>query len=417
MASRQSHSGLRLLDRYTLEESLAEGGLATVYRGQDTVLRRSVVVKAVPPELVAAYRTALQTTAAFTHPAVVATYDAVEHIGWLFLVQEYVQARPLSAYFRDGVPSERAIDLAGQLARALAYAHAHDILHGDLTPPAVLVDRRAIVRINNFGLPLDTAYFTQVGHDADISLSLMRASATDAADPVTVDGEARDVRALGLLLWQLLAEHHIPSSSGVQQSRAFRKDVPEALRELVRRCVLTSQRGGERVAADVAVELEQLGKELATKRPKIAEQTPPALRVAREAVAREAAWSVEETLGGMRQWVAPQLSDSISPTAPTVESTIPVPPWQRSQPARTGAPQPHPATWPPSERAQPGYGPRSPAPRGAYSPSPTGAPSLGSRHAVIPDRFWVLVVLAGLTLFALFFLLGYFGPYLLGHHS
>ena len=98
-------------------------------------------------------RAAPGTEASVTHSAVIAVFDAVEHDGRLFVVQEHVQAREFSTYLRAGLPIERATDLAAQIARALAYAHAHGVVHGDLTPAAVLVDRRAVLRLNNFGLP------------------------------------------------------------------------------------------------------------------------------------------------------------------------------------------------------------------------------------------------------------------------
>src|SRR5262249_34694738 len=147
--------------RYRIEELLANGALCPVYRGQDTVLRRSIAIKVVPPEHVHAYREALSQTAALTHPAIVATYDALEEGGQLFLIQERAFARPFQTYLRNGLPVERTLDLAVQVARALAYAHAHDIVHGDLTPTALLVDRRAVVSVNNYCLPPDGAYFDE----------------------------------------------------------------------------------------------------------------------------------------------------------------------------------------------------------------------------------------------------------------
>src|SRR5258708_23122013 len=153
VAAESNLQGSTLYNRYKLDGELARGALCVVYRGQDIVLRRSVVVKALPADLAPVYRASLQTTAAFTHPAVVATYDAIDRDGWLYLVQEFVPARPLSAYITSGIPSQRTVDLGGQIARALAYAHAHEIIHGDLTPPAVLIDRQASPRADKFGPP------------------------------------------------------------------------------------------------------------------------------------------------------------------------------------------------------------------------------------------------------------------------
>ena len=256
VAAERSHSGIRLLNRYHIDEQLARGTLCAVYRGRDTVLHRSVVVKVIPPELVGVYREALHLTAAFTHPVVVATYDAVAERDALYLVQEHVQARPLAAYARDGIPSERAVDLAAQIARALAYAHAHDIVHGDLTPAAILIDRQATVRINNFGLPPDTLYFakqTQSVRDAYVAaeteiidLDAPARPAIRASAPHTMPRASDDVCAVGLLLWQVLTEQSRASDpTGQGAGRQFRRDVPPLLRDLVWRCALEESSSGD----------------------------------------------------------------------------------------------------------------------------------------------------------------------------
>ena len=185
-------SGRQLAQRYTLSDELAPGALSRIVRGDDMMLRRPVIVKAIPPEHVEVYTTALRATSALTHPAAVAFYDAFHEDGWLLLIQEAIQGQAISRYLRQGVPNERAVNLALQLAHTLAYAHHRDVVHGDLTPTAILVDRQATVRVNNFGLPPDLDYFMAEGGD-DLQ-------------PFLTDGTPHsDVLALGLLLRQLLS--------------------------------------------------------------------------------------------------------------------------------------------------------------------------------------------------------------------
>src|SRR6185312_15321532 len=78
--------------------------------------------KAIPPEYVEIYTEAMRATSALTHPAAIAFYDAFYEDGWLLLVQEAIQGQALSRYLRQGVPSERAVNLTLQLAHTLAYA-------------------------------------------------------------------------------------------------------------------------------------------------------------------------------------------------------------------------------------------------------------------------------------------------------
>lgn len=411
MSSEISHVGLRLLNRYQLEEPIASDALCPVYRGQDIVLRRSIAVKAVALEWVQAYRTALHDTTTLSHPAVVATYDALEHDDWLFIIQEFVPARPLTTYLRDGVPSERAADLGGQIARALAYAHAHDITHGDLTPAAVLVDRQATVRINNFRLPPDEAYFAERTAEWDRMSGM-------AAQPRPVDSDPvkADIVSVGFLLWMLLSElkREAPERADVVATpREFRPDVPEVLRDVVRRCVLQSEPGAIADAETLCQDLEELGRALAKARPALSEETPPSLRVARAAIERDAPWSAGATLGSMRPWSPMRASDPVSQSATTVPQFTQTAPWLDSVATPAIPPRLRLPSRPVPEDDARGYqaGPRvqrQAALEQAY-PETTLPDASGERQIGI----WVVIAI-GVALFILFFLIGYFMPYRLG---
>lgn len=311
MADDQHQNGQEIAGRYRIDELIATGALCQVHRGTDTVLRRPIVIKVVPHASAPTYRRALQLTAQLTHPSIVATFDAVERDGDLFLMQEYVQARPFEAYLRNGLPVERAADLAGQLARALAYSHAHGVAHGDLTPAALLVDRRAALRVNNFCLPPDQTYFSAAAAALEPGLVGVEPQSDDLA--VTI---RNDVRALGLILWRALTnEERETEGSGVRTLRSFRGDVPESARAVVRRCLSNHAEGAIADAETLVLALEALGRDLARNRPALSEATPPALRVAREMIAREAAWSLGDTPGAA---VAAWTPERSRPTQPSV---------------------------------------------------------------------------------------------------
>lgn len=415
-----SHAGLLLFNRYQLDEPIGRGSLCTVYRGSDTVLRRSVAVKAIKPELVESYRDIMGVTAELTHPAAIATYDALEYDGWLFLVQEYVTARPLSAYLRDGLPTERTLDLAGQVTRALAYAHTHGIAHGDLTPASVLVDRHAVARINNFGSPPDAEYFERCRREWPVE---------DGGEvpPEWQTGFAGDVQAVGYLLWQLLSEpHRVEGQNGGDGStrREFRGDVPDALRECVRRCVSASGSEPSMTAEALVTELESLARKLAEARPPATEHTPPALRAARDIVAREAAWSAEETLGGVRYWGEGGTSDSYAPSAPTDRAPLNAA-WHGPAPAAELTPRLRLPSRPVDDAVYSALrdfaaSPMAASPALGYehaartmpaaAAAPQGEQSTGGGWSVS----FALVVVLGIALFLLFFIVGYFSSRLFG---
>src|SRR5262249_12681856 len=159
--------------------------------------------------------------------------------------------------------------------------------------------------INNFGLPPDTAYFARLqallapGDGDDLAASAAHAAEVPGdAPPERREApkpalQADDVRAVGLLLWQLLWE---PGDLEHDGPRDRRPDVPASRAALLRGCCALP--GGEPLlsAASLMLALEEVAERLAGERPAGATATPPALRAARVAVEEAAAWAMEETL-------------------------------------------------------------------------------------------------------------------------
>ena len=390
-------TGRQLSRRYSLNDEMAPGALCRIIRGDDLVLRRPVVVKAIPPAQVEIYREALRATSGLTHPAAVALYDAIDEDGWLLLVQEAVPGQALSRYLRQGVPSERAVNLAIQLAQALAYAHHRDIIHGDLTPSAVLVDRQAAVRINNFGLPPDLDYFLTEG-------------GAEVQGLIAEGTPYSDVLALGLLLRQMLSNGELAGTNPGE--RQVRSDVPDDLARLVARCTTPGASDAMTDAASLTFALEEIAAQLATTRQSLSSDTPAALRAARAAVADQATWASEPTVEqpqipvpeiplergthevGSRftKITHPGHSDGAT-TRPSDEEALAVPPRLRL-PTR---PLPEPMAY-----SQPGIGSER-ARRMAAGGGARGI-ALGG------------VLIIGMVLFIIFFLLGFLGPFALGGH-
>jgi hypothetical protein len=226
------------------------------------------------------------------------------------------------------------------------------------------------------------------------------------------------VRALGLLLWQVLSEPVQRTTAAAAASlteRTFRQDVPPAVRELVTRCVVRSHPERIRDAEALTLALEALASELAERRPGAAEETPPALRAIRDEIAQQAPWSVEETLGNLRPWEAEDDEPgSRSPSALPLERRVARPDTQT--PVVLSA-----------ARMQLPSHPRSGGQAGARvaAASPPQRASAAVERAT--PRQWpiesetgpihinlMVVFLIGAALFVLFFLIGFFGPGLLG---
>ncbi|HEV2238125.1 MAG TPA: protein kinase, partial [Ktedonobacterales bacterium] len=391
MTDEQSFTGLQLTARYHVNTVLARGSVATVYDGIDDTLSRHVAIKAVPPAHVATYRRALAATAALTHPSVLMTIDALEHEGWLFLVQELVpRGAPLALRLATGLTVPRALELGAQLCRALAYAHAHDILHGDVTPTSVLLDGDDTLHLNDFGLPMDATYGARAALiEAQLAQSLSLPAPAAAEDEPS---PAADVRAVGVLLWQTLAP---PDASGAAPE--VRPEVPGKVRQLLARMIVRAH--PERLAeADAAVlAIEARLREVAVAHHDSLPSTPSAVRLARErpAGAQESEWSSAETQVVNAPWSA--VPQSI-PAASLIESdvlgaapTVPM----ATQPPPTAAPSSNPAfprqmTAPPA--SPPSNPPRPPvvsrplhqAPLSTPRPGPPSGPPSGAGWNGVP---------------------------------
>ena len=231
-------------DRYQMQRLIKQGQICTVYQGVDQRLVRSVAVKIVPPTYATVYKAAVRLTSQFSHPNIIGLYDMISEADTLYLVQEYVEGDDFAALLNTPLTPYDVADMGSQLCQALLYASlAHPsrrVSHGDLTPTAVLRDRNGLVRVNNFALPSDISYFTLwsiVGGDgkAVSNRELPWGQYSDGR-------QADDTRAVGLLLYQLLTSHPggaLAVDPPPDARLRFRPNTPPQLCELIARTILS----------------------------------------------------------------------------------------------------------------------------------------------------------------------------------
>lgn len=123
------------------------------------MLRRSVALKVLPPDLVAdpehrrRFVREAQAAAAVSHPAVAAIYEVGEERGEVFIAMEYVDGRTLRAVLDEGQQSvSEALRIAAEVARGLEEAHAAGVIHRDLKPENLILTPQGRVKILDFGL-------------------------------------------------------------------------------------------------------------------------------------------------------------------------------------------------------------------------------------------------------------------------
>src|SRR5687768_8028325 len=146
--------------RYELVRKLARGGMAEVFLARDLLLDRPVALKVLYPELsrdptfVERFRREAQAAANLSHPNIVSVYDWGEEDGTYFIVMEFVDGESLaSLVHRAGaLQADEAAEIGAEIAAALAVAHRGHMVHRDVKPGNVLIDRNGQIKVTDFGI-------------------------------------------------------------------------------------------------------------------------------------------------------------------------------------------------------------------------------------------------------------------------
>jgi serine/threonine-protein kinase len=198
-------------NRYLLREQLGRRGMRVVWRARDERLGREVALKVLhpwvadDPELRQRFEREAAALARLEHPNLVRLYDVLEHDGQTVLVFELVEGDALDTIIRGRtVDWDEARRYCAPVAAALAHAHARGVVHRDLTPANILVERGSgRVVVTDFGL----ARLARSSRTAPISGVLAGTPEYWAPEQAagTATGPATDLYALGCVLFRLLA--------------------------------------------------------------------------------------------------------------------------------------------------------------------------------------------------------------------
>jgi beta-lactam-binding protein with PASTA domain/predicted Ser/Thr protein kinase len=201
-----------LAGRYELLEQVGHGGMSVVWRARDLKLERDVAIKllrsflAEDTEQRRRFQREARTLAALAHEHIVRVYDYASSDEQSFLVMEYVAGGNLAATTRGSLPLSAADAAAyGQpVAEALAYAHAHGVVHRDLTPSNILIERSSgRVVTTDYGLARIARSAGSLTAPGVLLGTPEYWSPEQALGRDT--GEAADIYALGCMLFLLVA--------------------------------------------------------------------------------------------------------------------------------------------------------------------------------------------------------------------
>ena len=204
-----------LSDHYEIQREVGRGGMGVVFCAFDLRLRRTVAIKLLPPEL--AFREDIRSrflreavsAAQLSHPSIVPIFSVDEREGLVYFVMGFVDGENLAAIVaRDGrLPHGRAREIMSQVADALGYAHRRGVVHRDIKPDNIIIDRqtqRAMVTdfgiaraMSDSGSTRLTATGVAIGTPAYMSPE-------QCAGEKEIDGRS-DLYSLGVVGYQMLA--------------------------------------------------------------------------------------------------------------------------------------------------------------------------------------------------------------------
>jgi serine/threonine-protein kinase len=152
--------GTTLADRYEIIEELGRGGMGRVYRVDDLKLKQEIALKLIKPEIVldkktiGRFRNELKTARMISQKNVCRMFDIGEAEGTHFITMEYVRGEDLKSLIRKmgHLSAGQAISIVKQVCEGLTEAHKLGVVHRDLKPQNIMVDREGYARIMDFGI-------------------------------------------------------------------------------------------------------------------------------------------------------------------------------------------------------------------------------------------------------------------------
>lgn len=228
---------------YEIEHELGSGGMGVVYLARQKSLHRHVAIKVLRPrrelrqQHVSRFLEEARHLANLRHPNIVPVHEIGDAEGEPYFTMDFIDGEPLSAIIaRGALTPSRAVAIARQVMLAVQHAHRQGVIHRDLKPGNVLVDKQGGVFVTDFGLARNIASDSNLTQTGDILGTPQYMSPEQARGDTKLIGEASDLHAIGLILFEMLTgKPPFTASNTLEVVRKIASEEAPLLRKIDRR--------------------------------------------------------------------------------------------------------------------------------------------------------------------------------------
>ncbi|UCC39673.1 MAG: protein kinase [Candidatus Aminicenantes bacterium] len=283
--------GTIFADRYEVIEKMGKGGMGNIYRVEDKKINEEVALKLIKPEIaadkktIARFKNELKYARKISHRNVCRMYDLSEKEGAHFITMEYVPGENLRNMIRmtRQLSVGTAINIAKQVCDGLAEAHRLGVVHRDLKPQNIMIDKGGNARILDFGIArsLESKGITGAG---------VMIGTPEYMSPEQVEGKEADQRSdiysLGIILFEMMtgrAPFRGDTSLSVAlkhkteippDPRQLNAQIPEVLSQLILKCLEKDKENRYQSASEVSTELSRIERSITTTEREVSKRKP-----------------------------------------------------------------------------------------------------------------------------------------------